>query len=321
MVQEVDYLAALESMTFRRLEAIQDLMQGHLPSSLIDPPTLTHSLITVADLLEIQFPGYVLTYDHTMLTYYFTSEVLTFLHSNQHGLVIKLQLPISSSNTLFVVWKINAYPIPISSSKTIGNTNHSTLLTGFADNIGQSLDGMWYIEIPNEVYDSCTADDTLTCSEILPVKDISSPSCSLGLFLDSVEMIQSYCSPKLLLNSGIIQKVVPIENDKLLIISEAPSFMLSCHNKPPAVIPLTSYMTIVSRPCNCALRANSFFLPASLAHCDLSLEINTAKIQHTINLPVIWTFHRHATNTLDLSSESLFNTCFHPRHKRGIGTI
>ncbi len=209
------------------------------------------------------------------------------------------------------MWKISAYPIPISSAKTIGNNNHTTLMTGFSENFGQSLDGFWYIEIPNTVHDSCTADETLTFSEIMPIKDIAQDLCSLGLYLNSVNMIQTHCSPKILLNSGVQHKILPIQNDKLLIITDSPSFMLLCHNKPPAEIPLTSYMTIVSRPCECSIKSMTFFLPTSLVNCDLTLNINTAKIMHAINLPILWAFHRHAYESFQVSSDSLFDKEWH----------
>ncbi len=163
----------------------------------------------------------------------------------------------------------------------------------------------------------CKTNSFITCNEILATHEIHQSSCLKALFFNLVPEVHELCHFELHLHLPPTPLVTAIHNHKLLIVSQAASWVMTCRGKQPKSL-TASHFCVISLPCFCDLKGfhsltnplsqhaySDLYIPGSLSQCDPFL--TTVKIEYAINLALAWSLFNNSLFS-DLSASHLLTT-------------
>ena len=123
---------------------------------------------------------------HEDIVNYYSLQDITYVRKNGY-LYITVKIPLSSTNTIFTVYRIHSVPI------TLSLTNAETSIMNFdRPYFAISNDRLFYILSESE-FALCKGKMLRRCSQSLLMKETSSTSCALALFLDDSKLIANLC--------------------------------------------------------------------------------------------------------------------------------
>ena len=90
--------------------------------------------------------------------------------------LIIIQVPISSRTTLFDIFHVLAFPVPLNHS-----TIHATLIQTLPEHIAMAEDNSAYLEMSSTEFGLCTQDHSPTCPTLKEQSSLQNPTCAVAL--------------------------------------------------------------------------------------------------------------------------------------------
>ena len=267
------------------------LLKGYLPLDLIPPARIQTILRNITDYLRLNHPTFKIL--HTNPTTYYHTHSISFARTN-HNIYIKLNIPISSTNLLFNIYKLESIPV------VAGNRNQSfTYISDLPPYFGVTTDNNFYTEIDEVTFQACPGTFLKRCQSTLKISESSQPSCASALFTNDLGKIYDIC--KIILDPNPDPKqsyFINLNDDKVLISTLDTNWVETCESIPPRIFEGCTNCVVI-RKCSCSLKANSFFLPPSIQSCSYPGFQNQKQVP---NILAIWSYFKSVDNEADLVS-------------------
>ena len=273
------------------------LLKGYLPLDLIPPDRIHTILRNITDYLRLNHPAFHIL--HTNPTVYYHTHSISFART-ENNLYIKLNIPISSTNLLFNIYKVENIPV------VAGNRNKSfTYISDLPPYLGVSTDNKFYIEIDDVTFQACPGTMLKRCQSTLKISESTQPSCASALFTNDLEKVYDIC--KIILDPEPNPKqsyFIDLQDDKVLISTLDTNWVETCESLPPRIFEGCTNCVVI-RKCSCRLKANSFYIPPSLETCSYPGFPHQKQVP---NIMAIWSYFKSIKKEANLlSNRSILN--------------
>ena len=263
------------------IQTLRSLSQGILTPDLVSPTNLTTHLNDMERKIQKEAPGSQVIIKQA--EYYYTQKLSRFLYSKDY-LYIYLDIPISATDSLFDIYKVQIIPVPINTNSTtaLGTTSLLNEVEFLATNKDRSL----FLELNSEDVLLCPGEAVKVCSNLSPRIHANKPTCMAAIFQNNASKIKHLCEFKIAPLAPIRTHAITIAQDKYLISTHETFYTLNCHGKPSQVLN-SKALFIATVPCTCTLNVGHMALPNSKVICNKS---DPLVIKYTINLPFLHAF-------------------------------
>lgn len=256
--QHIHILNAFVRDSTELLSGVQTLVEGYLPSKIIPPHILTEYLFHLDNNLKKSSPGFTVT--HKSASYYYHVRDIMYARS-EDNLFISIKIPLSSTNTIFKLYKVETLPVPMAGLDL--HTEISNVPKYFA----VSSDQQFYLELKESEIKDCPGSNFKKCNHITAIKERSLYSCISSIYFKNQPKSVSLCKGQVIDKSENFKtRVINLEKGKLLVSTNDPNWIKSCANSPPVTIKVCSYC-IIHQICYCSFRGPEFFIPAKINNC------------------------------------------------------
>ena len=268
--QYSDTLSDIRLAMVRELQGIQTLLEGYLPVNLVPPHELRNVLRRIRHTVKErgQF-----VFAHTDIAAYYHLQDITYIRERDF-LYITLKIPISSTTTVYTVYRIHSIPI------MLGDSGVDRSIIQFDEPyLAVSDDRLFFFTMTEAEYQFCQGNVFRRCSQGLAVQETDHPNCALALFLDDTEKINQLCDFTLLREpDGLRTKIISVNESSYLISTNDRNWIQSCAGGTPVHVKSCG-LCIVELPCACALKARTFFIPAIANNCN-DTKLPVTKLSH-----------------------------------------
>ena len=294
--QHTDRLRSLVQESYQRLQAVRTLIQGYLPTHFISPETLRSILTLVRRMIQTQFPNFVLT--HSEVAAYYQLPITLYAHSRKY-LYITLRIPVTTSDSLYNLYRLTTIPVPLSPNQLIGYTQ----ISGHTPFLAIATTGSYFFELTLDDLSSCTGTDIRHCPRFFPSRERDALTCTAALFTDDMDIIANLCDTKLFPRAPYPCNLVRDLGDGSLFVSSIDkTWVKTCPHQSPTTIQPCNFC-VMHLDCACSIRAPSFYVPPTFSNCDQE-GINVTKIEHPINMLFLQSFYDY-TSLLEPSGNAL----------------
>ena len=299
-LQYVDSLTDLRHKLTQELHMIQTLLEGYLPVEMVSPQTLRDTLE------DIQERGDFATTFQFALTdlsaYYKMQDILYTVTRDQ--LFVTLKIPITSTTTVYTVYRIQAVPIRISNER-----NETSVIELKDPYLAVSSDKMFYFTMSESQFQSCQGNLFKRCDQGLAVKETTHMTCSMAIFLNDHSQIKELCEFTLLLNDNEIDtQILSLDTNTYLLSTFDLIWIQSCPGGTPVHVE-PCMLCVIKLPCTCSLKAKTFYIPGTQENChDLKFPITNV----THNLPAISSFYSKKQNMEEITAFLTDHADFQP---------
>ena len=254
---------------------ILTLVGNKLSPFLISPQILLQTLNDVEAHLTVSHPQFHIV--HKDLSFFYTmSHVTLKRHSN--FIFISLRIPVSMSQSLFMLFQVIEYPVPLNHT-----TTHTTRILKVHPFLAVSKDQQDFIEMDMAMFQQCSGDTVKHCSTILQQQSSRNPTCLSAIFFQQTYHIRQLCQFSFLKN-GIQTFIHPLNSEQVLL-SNISMITYSCkHSK--AYSQSGCLFCVINIPCACTVSPGQFCIPPRLHKC-------TKSTNSTISYPVNLAFLNH----------------------------
>ena len=299
-LQYVDSLTDLRHKLTQELHMIQTLLEGYLPVEMVSPSTLSDTLDRIQD------QGNFATTFQFALTdlsaYYKMQDILYTVTGDQ--LFVTLKIPVTSTTTVYTVYRIQAVPIRIS------NERKETSVIELKDPyLAVSSDELFYFEMSESQFKSCQGNLFKRCDQGLAVKETTHMTCSLAIFLNDHSEIEKLCEFTLLLNDDETDtQILSLDTNTYLLSTFDLVWIQSCPGGTPVHVE-PCMLCVVRLPCTCSLKAKTFYIPGTQENCHDS-KFPITNLTH--NLPAISSFYNKKQNMKEITEFLTDHADFQP---------
>ena len=155
--------------------------------------------------------------------YYYRNAKPAFTWS-KNRLIIRLSIPLSSSNAEYKLYKVSTFPVPVSTDSRLSTSLH------LRKNVfGISSDSTRFVELAYDDLLACSMTKSIRCRQATNVHSTANPTCALSLYMGDEKGIQVLCPYRLEQakpNLGLIS----LSPGKLLVLN-AKSISIGCHDR------------------------------------------------------------------------------------------
>ena len=279
---EVSALSLISAQLDKYVDSFNTLLQGQLPLHLIPTSRLQMIIANISTYLATHHPSFQVLYPTASAYYQFNA--ITYART-QNNLFVTLNIPVSASNLLFHIYKIDNIPY------VSGQNNDSmTYITGLPKYLGVSDTSTFYTEIDETTFQSCKGFAFKTCESTLHIREMTDGSCASSLFLGNIDKIYDLC--KISLDPEPNPKdayFIDLQDDRVLITTTQDTKWIRACERQPAHFVEPCGTCILSCSCSCSLKSNNFYLAPSITQCvtpNLSLK------QPVPNFMAIFSYYR-----------------------------
>lgn len=294
MIQQVRHTQTIDMQTQQLALGVQEAVMGKLSPFLVPVGVLNRTLNHIQRILDASYPKFHIAKVNT--GYFYNTLAITATRV-QNVLILQLDVPITSSFTVFDVYEVLSFPVPINDS-----THHASQLLDFPPYFAASRDH--YIEMTKFMYDQCVGQDVKHCPFVLGQQKLSTPSCMSSIFYNYNDDVKNYCDFRFV-HSGVKSFILELEPGKILM-SEAQSVKIDCDNT-QSVKEFGCKFCVFTLPCQCSLSTSNFVLPPRINNCNDSHSQVT--LEYPINLALLQHFF-DASALQFTQGDTLFNTPF-----------
>ena len=244
-----------------RVLTMTRLNQGYLSPELVTVQLIQEAIDGVQPVLHTQYVPFQFAFDDN--NYFYSVPLTTYVSDNEY-LYIQIQIPLSVLVSNYHVYEVLSVPIKASTSNT-----HYTQLTNLPTYVGFSEAGDTYTTFNGQFLASCMGHGVKRCPSRVAEISTTVPSCILGLFLQDIEMANTYCTTDLIIAASLAEQILDIGQGQFFLSANATgdSWVLHCPDSRPRVTqPCSS--CVVTLGCRCSLKTTSAFISASLQNCN-----------------------------------------------------
>ena len=185
-----DRLRSLVQESYERLHAIHTLLQGYSPIHLVPPETLRPILTLARRMLQTQFPNFVLT--HSEVATYYQVPITLYSHSRKY-LYITLRLPVTTSDSLYKLYKLSTLPVPLAHTESVGYTQ----IIGHSPYLTIATTRSYFFELNLEDLSTFSGTEIKHCSHFFPSQERDALTCTAAFFTDNIDVIPKLCRTQL----------------------------------------------------------------------------------------------------------------------------
>lgn len=283
------------------MAAVNTLLMGYTPVSLIKPDQLQAALDDINLQLQQHFPAYTLS--ESSANYYYHVPCTYFTHSNSF-LYIGIRIPLRSSHSLLNIYRIITFPAPLN------NTNTQTSILDTPPYFAISNDNEYFTVFDDNVWSTCHGMSTVkTCSASLTLRSVRQQSltsnfkCPLHIFRNEAKLALKTCQYNYDSKTEY-DDAIQISGNKYLLGTpqQSNNWILQCYNKAPQNIPRHTFI-IFKVPCNCRLQSDSWSIQAKISSCQNNENTNITKL-HPINLATLSLTHPNYSRLNELYGDT-----------------
>lgn len=261
-------------------EAIQAVLQGFLPISMVTPHELQDGLNIALEGIEKEFPTAQLSHGPRELGFYYTHKVVTpIIQPNQ--LILMVDIPVDLQQEILYVYSVRTFPVPL----LLYNPYTHSVDPMSKSSVAQSLlqlpfehflitpNGDYWSSASSSDINACSGESMRYCKKQFPLYKLGDLQC-IELLWKNVEFekILSACNYVIThVRHASTQvpyiNIVPLANGKWYISSSTWSqWTVECPNRPPEVrSPCSS--CVISLDCGCGLNNEWFRIPTRVSGC------------------------------------------------------
>ena len=282
----------------RTNNALRMLSAGILTPDMISPTDLAAHLEDIDNHLKINYPGSKVAIKD--LDYYYSQRLASYVYSTHH-IYIHMEVIVQSTTSTFRVYQMTTLPMPINTQET--PTIGLTQLKTDVQFIAVSRDNTEFIELTAAQMLSCTGNQVKICSKTTPRIHGHNPTCAVAIFLNMAQEAKVKC--KFTVSPAALPPThaIAISEDEYLVLTNSPSYFISCHGKSSETYPAQAY-SVIGVPCGCTASVGTLALPNSRPVCNTTLSFHY--LLPTINLPFLAALDQIHPTELD-STENLPN--------------
>ena len=281
--QRTDRLRTLVQESYQRVQAVQTLLKGYLPAHLVPPEALKPILTSVRRFLQTQYPNFALS--HAEIADYYHLPNVLYAHTSRY-LYLTLRIPITTSDTMFELYKLTALPVPLTTTNTTGYT----MIRETAPFLAMSPSGTFFFELTTEELATCAGSTVRHCPHLFAARERDALTCSAALFTDQLDAVNKLCKAQLYPSTPYpANTVVDLGDGRLFVSSTDSSWTKTCVRKSPETITPCRFC-IMTLECACSLRGPSIYIPATFWNCK-SEGRNLTEIAHPINMLFLSKFY------------------------------
>ena len=263
------------------LTSLQTLNTQRLPPHLIPPTDLQRSVTAVKNQATKTLARGTLLTDN--LNHLYNHPISAFLYSRTH-LYIHVQVPIYLPTSVLSLFNVRILPVPFHTNEP-GERGYTRLDTDI-EMLAITTSEKYYIEIQKDTLRSCVRSDYIVCPKPLSMTPQSSPSCIMAIHQNKQQLIRKLCHFKAHPKAVLPASALAISGNTFLISNNQQNYELQCPGK--AVHNRACAYCFISLPCDCSMKSANLYVPAAALECKLNA--TTSTFQHTINLPVAYSF-------------------------------
>ena len=261
------------------LVGIKTLLEGFLPPQFIPPELLQETLLKISEQL-IPYGTFQLA--HPELGYYYHLQDVTFTRIGT-SVIIKIRIPLTVLSNTFDVYQMHSVPIPLAPGRP-----DFSVIDFEKPYLAISKDERFFLALSQAEYAFCKGDSFKICEQIFLIQESTTPNCPLAMYFGNTVKISELCKSSYATLKNTKTHIIGIEQNKFLMSTTDSNWIRSCPLKTPMKITPCQFC-IISLPCACSLKGDTFFLPPSISNCDNTTEVKT---KHSVNLPALYEFYQ-----------------------------
>lgn len=256
---------------------IVDLANGKLSPLILSLDTIQSTLNDIQSILGKKYPGFHVSVKSASEMY----QQSKFLYlKNNSVLCITIKVPISNSDSALDLFKIKTLPVPVNDK-----SKHATQLLDLPDHFAMSSNQQFYMHITAAQLSTCHGSAHKYCHWNYPLQPVTKDSCSLALFSNNKENIQTFCNFRFV--HDVIRPNIIELTDNQVVLFDSPILSMECSTRHQMIKGCN--FCIFDLPCQCSLSTQDFYLPQRLLSCT-NYSNNTVTKLHPVNLILLQKF-------------------------------
>ena len=256
---------------------INEIVHGKLSSSILSPEIAHHIMSHISQRLALHYPDLALASPDIEHVYQTTEIVLT-RHENTIYMMLKFPLK-SVSMGIATLYEIISMPMPVPN-----NPSKATKLVNLPAYVAVTENRKFYAPLKEKDITACSGTKVKVCSNPLPFKSSSQPSCILSLVSGNMLDIKQYCNFTFVLEK-VEPYIVKISTGQI-IVSDSNDISMQCYTG-SRVLPGCPHC-IYDVPCSCSIQTRTIYIPPSVVNCKET--VSSSAPLHTVNLAVLQQF-------------------------------
>ena len=296
LFQSVDQSAALTNIyrQYERLRnAVNEAKRGRLSEDLIGTAELSAIFRQINRRLRKDAPGFRIAQTPTE----FVSNPKFKITRDNYVLFVELELPVQNFEgaSTFALYQIKAFPIAIGT-----NTSAATIMSDVAPYMLVNLEYWTLLSERPEIDGNLIDMHQLKA----PLKTVDNTECILAVFLNEKKQTLENCRFELMA-FGVTPNAVRLPERKVLITNTS-KYEVNCPNKGSRSVFVDVIQVIVDVPCECSLKSDYFFIPATYKDCAENSSFTDVELFTTVNnLPMLDHWFRNDQRAVMINLNSI----------------
>ena len=284
LVSQVDQASQIRSKFDDLRSAALSLAQGKLTPSFIPRRILQKAISHVSTLLNKKYKGTYVA--QTDVNWYYTHGSV-FARRYSSNIYISVKIPVTSYKQPFNLFKIISFPVPVNTS-----SQHATKLLDTPTYLAVANNQQFYVTLGTDETSSCKGYDTLQCTFNKALTPITTPSCTMGIFMNNKKWVKDFCEFRFV-RDYLTSDIVELSHSSVLVYNSF-NLDLSCSTK-QQVLP-GCHFCVLNVPCGCTIKTKDLYFSHRFVRCHNSFS-NATQV-HPVNLALL----QHFFNESKLSS-------------------
>ncbi len=279
MLTLVQEIARVEREIEQFLDGLRSLHRGELSIDLVSETFLRDTLGILQEHISSKYPSFSIAEREPVYYYKYGKPSFSW---NNGTLIVHLAVPLRSTATAFKLYQVTSYSVPADHNDTL--TTRPLLEN---DIFGISHDGVNFLEMSSDDFQSCTLSKTIRCEVASVIQDVFHKSCLLALYQNDKQAIQELCRYRL----EVAKTVMGLKSlsPGRVLVSNAATVSIQCPGR-PAVVRSGCTECIWSQPCGCALSVtdgSSKALSMTPVIQGCRQEAWAQKVEYPVNIPAL----------------------------------
>ena len=272
--RELHLSDVIHSQSDLLVSGILQLIRGRLTPEILPVQILDHTLYSISEQLRKNYPQFALRY---MAPERYYTDVDCHVTRKGNTLFITLFIPVVPIQNILQLFRTSVFPVP-----THIQSPHSTFISNVNPYIAVSSTQQTFVELTHDQFQYCRGTHHIECTYFPPESSSDTPTCTMALFLNDIDLVHKLCKLNLLPN-GTQTAMFELHSGSLLVLNVS-KLTYACRNH-TRVIEGCSFC-IIPIPCSCEISLGNKFFPARLTSCKEWTD-NVTKLQYPINVGLL----------------------------------
>ena len=197
-------------------------------------------------------------------------------------LMVRYPIPLTDPTAHFRVYAIHKFPVPMHQKSKEQHIGY-TLLRTEGDYLAISTDNSQSAILTRHDVEICKDKHAGFCKALAVTRSVNNPDCMTAIFFNMPDEIHERCDFQAYPNAKLPSNIFALQDNQYLLSNIPSPTTVICGNEIRHV-PVGIY-TVVTLPCHCHLRHDSYRTLDSFAQCPVSDSNFRVNVSHPINYP------------------------------------